>query len=63
MTTESILKFFQYPALSGQKKEEIYKKLTLISRKDVLGLDAEYCYNVVVGEFVNFEISLYNIVQ
>ena len=47
-----ILKFYQYPALSGQKKEEILKKLKSISKNDVQSLDTEYCYNVDVGEWI-----------
>ena len=47
--TEFILKFYQYPALSGQKKKEILKKLNVISKKDVISLDTEYCFNVVIG--------------
>lgn len=49
-TGELVLKFYQYPALSGQKKEEILKKLRGISKNDVQSLDTEYCYNVVVGK-------------
>ena len=49
-TGELVLKFYQYPALSGQKKEEILKKLASISKNGVQSLDTEYCYNVVVGE-------------
>lgn len=51
---ERILKFYQYPALSGQKKEEILKKLNSITKKDVLNLDTEFCYNVVIGNYSKF---------
>lgn len=61
-----ILKFYQYPVLSGQKKEETLKKLNQICKDDVIHLDKEYCFNVVVGKLNDFNrigyfLYLYNI--